>query len=55
MAPGFLHPISYTITEMVTLLLMVVFGDRPHLGGVMGGIAVTIIDDRRATTISTEW
>jgi branched-chain amino acid transport system permease protein len=46
MAPGFLHPNSYTITEMVTLLLMVVFGGIGHIwGGVIGAIAVTIIDD----------
>lgn len=46
MAPGFLHPNSYTITEMVTLLLMVVFGGIGHIwGGVIGAILVTIIDD----------
>jgi len=46
MAPGFLHPNSYTITEMVTLLLMVVFGGIGHIwGGVIGAIIVTIIDD----------
>jgi len=46
MAPGFLHPNSYTITEMVTLLLMVVFGGIGHIwGGVIGAIVVTIIDD----------
>ena len=46
MAPGFMHPNSYTITEMVTLLLMVVFGGIGHIwGGVIGAIAVTIIDD----------
>jgi len=46
MAPGFLHPNSYTLTEMVTLLLMVVFGGIGHIwGGVIGAICVTIIDD----------
>lgn len=46
MSPGFLHPNSYTITEMVTLLLMVVFGGIGHIwGGVIGAILVTIIDD----------
>jgi branched-chain amino acid transport system permease protein len=46
MAPGFLHPNSYTIVEMVTLLLMVVFGGLGHIwGGVIGAILVTIIDD----------
>ena len=46
LAPGFLHPNSYTITEMVTLLLMVVAGGIGHVwGGVIGAIAVTIIDD----------
>ena len=46
MAPGFLHPNSYTITEMVTLLLMVVLGGIGHVwGGVIGAIIVTLIDD----------
>jgi branched-chain amino acid transport system permease protein len=46
MSPGFLHPNSYTITEMITLLLMVVFGGIGHIwGGVIGAILVTIIDD----------
>jgi branched-chain amino acid transport system permease protein len=46
MPPGFLHPNNYTITEMVTLLLMVVFGGIGHVwGGVIGAILVTIIDD----------
>lgn len=46
LAPGFLHPNSYTLTEMVTLLLMVVFGGIGHIwGGVIGAIVVTIIDD----------
>ncbi|MGQ0676860.1 MAG: branched-chain amino acid ABC transporter permease [Rhodospirillales bacterium] len=46
MAPGFLHPNSYTITEMVTLLLMVVLGGIGHIwGGVVGAVIVTIIYD----------
>ena len=46
LSPGFLHPNSYTLTEMVTLLLMVVFGGIGHIwGGVIGAICVTIIDD----------
>ncbi|MCL4768236.1 MAG: branched-chain amino acid ABC transporter permease [Hyphomicrobiaceae bacterium] len=46
MSPGFIHPNSYTITEMVTLLLMVVFGGIGHIwGGVIGAILVTIIYD----------
>ena len=45
-APGFIHPNSYTITEMVTLLLMVVFGGIGHIwGGVIGAVLVTIIND----------
>lgn len=46
MAPGFISPENFTITEMVTLLLMVVFGGIGHIwGGVIGAIVVTIIDD----------
>lgn len=46
MSPGFLNPNDYTITEMVTLLLMVVFGGIGHIwGGVVGAIVVTIISD----------
>jgi branched-chain amino acid transport system permease protein len=46
MAPGFIHPNSYTITEMVTLLLMVVFGGIGNIwGGIIGAIMVTIIYD----------
>ena len=46
MAPGFLHPNNYTIIEMVTLLLMVVFGGIGHIwGGVVGAVLVTIIND----------
>jgi branched-chain amino acid transport system permease protein len=44
LAPGFLHPDNYKLEEMVTLLLMVVFGGLGHIwGGVIGAIAVTII------------
>lgn len=46
MAPGFLHPNSYSITEMVTLLLMVVLGGIGHIwGGVVGAVIVTVIYD----------
>ena len=46
MAPGFLHPNNYTINEMITLLLMVVFGGLGHIwGGVIGAVVVTVIDD----------
>ena len=46
MAPGFLNPNDYTLQEMVTLLLMVIFGGVGHIwGGVIGAIAVTIIND----------
>lgn len=46
MAPGFLNPNDYTITEMVTLLLMVVSGGIGHIwGGVIGAVLVTIIND----------
>lgn len=46
MTPGFIHPNSYTIMEMVTLLLMIVFGGIGHIwGGVIGAILVTIIHD----------
>lgn len=46
MAPGFLNPNDYTITEMVTLLLMVVFGGIGNIwGGIIGAIVVTIIND----------
>ena len=46
MSPGFLHPNSYTITEMVTLLLMVVLGGLGHIwGGVIGAVIITIIYD----------
>jgi branched-chain amino acid transport system permease protein len=44
LAPGFIHPDSYKLEEMVTLLLMVVLGGLGHIwGGVIGAIAVTII------------
>jgi branched-chain amino acid transport system permease protein len=46
LAPGFIHPNSYTIVEMVTLLLMVVVGGIGHIwGGVVGAILVTVIYD----------
>lgn len=46
MNPGFLNPNDYTLTEMVTLLLMIVFGGIGHIwGGVVGAIGVTIIND----------
>ncbi|MFM8988973.1 MAG: branched-chain amino acid ABC transporter permease [Alphaproteobacteria bacterium] len=46
MAPGFLNPNDYSLQEMVTLLLMVIFGGVGHIwGGVIGAIAVTIIND----------
>jgi branched-chain amino acid transport system permease protein len=46
MAPGFLNPNDYTLIEMVTVLLMVVFGGIGHIwGGVIGAIVVTIIND----------
>lgn len=46
MTPGFIHPNNYTIMEMVTVLLMIVFGGIGHIwGGVVGAILVTIIYD----------
>jgi branched-chain amino acid transport system permease protein len=46
MSPGFLHPNSYTLVEMVTVLLMVVLGGIGHVwGGIIGAIIVTIIYD----------
>jgi branched-chain amino acid transport system permease protein len=46
MAPGYIHPNSYTIVEMVTLLLMIVLGGIGHVwGGIIGAILVTIIYD----------
>jgi branched-chain amino acid transport system permease protein len=51
LSPGFLHPYSYTITEMVTLLLMIVLGGIGHIwGGVIGATLVTIIFD-----LTREW
>lgn len=45
MTPGFINPDSYTITEMVTLLVMVVFGGLGNIwGGVIGAVIVTIAD-----------
>src|SRR5688572_27905629 len=46
MEPGFIHPNSYSVDEMITLMLMVVFGGIGHIwGGVSGDKAVSIIDD----------
>lgn len=46
MTPGFLHPNSFTLVEMVTLLLMVVLGGIGHIwGGIIGAIVVTIVFD----------
>ena len=46
MTPGFIHPNSYMLAEMVTLLLMVVLGGIGHIwGGIIGAIVVTIIYD----------
>jgi branched-chain amino acid transport system permease protein len=46
MSPGFLHPNSYTLVEMVTVLLMVVLGGIGHVwGGIIGAVIVTIIYD----------
>jgi len=46
MSPGYLHPNSYTLVEMVTVLLMVVLGGIGHVwGGIIGAIIVTIIYD----------
>ena len=46
MTPGFVHPNSYTLVEMVTVLLMVVLGGIGHIwGGIIGAIIVTIIYD----------
>jgi branched-chain amino acid transport system permease protein len=51
LAPGYLHPNSFTIVEMVTLLLMVVLGGIGHIwGGVVGAVLVTIIFD-----LTREW
>jgi branched-chain amino acid transport system permease protein len=51
LAPGFLHPYSFTIVEMVTVLLMIVLGGIGHIwGGVIGAILVTIIFD-----LTREW
>lgn len=46
MSPGYLNPNDYSLQEMVTLLLMVIFGGVGHIwGGVIGAIGVTIIAD----------
>ena len=44
MSPGFIHPDDYNITQMVTVILMVVFGGLGHIwGGVIGAVLITII------------
>jgi branched-chain amino acid transport system permease protein len=46
LAPGYIHPNNFTITEMVALLLMVVIGGIGHVwGGVVGAVIVTIVHD----------
>jgi branched-chain amino acid transport system permease protein len=44
MSPGFIHPDDYNITQMITVILMVVFGGLGHIwGGVIGAVLITII------------
>ncbi len=44
--PGYIHPNNFTLIEMVTLLLMVVFGGIGNIwGGIIGAILITIIYD----------
>jgi branched-chain amino acid transport system permease protein len=51
LAPGYLHPNSFTIVEMVTVLLMIVMGGIGHIwGGVIGAVIVTIVFD-----LTREW
>ena len=51
LAPGYLHPNSFTIVEMVTVLLMIVVGGIGHIwGGVIGAVIVTIVFD-----LTREW
>jgi branched-chain amino acid transport system permease protein len=46
LTPGYIHPNSFTITEMVLLLLMVVIGGIGSIwGGVVGAILVTVIHE----------
>jgi branched-chain amino acid transport system permease protein len=46
MSPGFLHPNSFTVVEMVTVLLMVILGGIGHVwGGIVGAVVVTIVYD----------
>lgn len=46
LAPGYIHPNNFTITEMVVLLLMVVVGGIGRIwGGVVGAILVTLVHD----------
>lgn len=47
LAPGYIHPSSFTITEMVVLLVMVVVGGIGRIwGGVIGAVLITLIHDR---------
>ena len=44
MSPGFIPPDDYNITQMITVILMVVFGGLGHIwGGVIGAVLITII------------
>jgi branched-chain amino acid transport system permease protein len=44
MSPGYIHPDSYTIMEMLTVILMVVLGGIGNVwGGVIGAGVVTIV------------
>lgn len=46
MTPGYLHPNNFTLIEVVTLLLMVVFGGIGHIwGGIIGAVLISIIFD----------
>jgi branched-chain amino acid transport system permease protein len=45
MTPGYLNPKDYSLQEMVTVLLMVIFGGIGHVwGAVIGAVAITIIN-----------
>jgi len=44
LAPGFIHPDDFNLTQMVTVMLMVVFGGLGHVwGGVIGAVLITIV------------
>lgn len=44
--PGYIHPNNFTIIEMVTLLLMVIFGGIGNIwGGIIGAILITVFYD----------